>query len=104
MGAKIMFKEMVEAMSDEEVKRCMTILVDGSIVLSITRNMQQNSITVIFRIVGYDRNREFRAVLLPDEIHGLDEDVRLRADGKYLYEQYMIAKGYSEYWKGNMFV
>lgn len=99
-----MFKEMAEVMSDEEVKRCMTIIVDGSIVLSITRNTQQNSITVTFRIVGYDKDREFKVVLLPDSFQGLGSDVRLRLDGEYLYQQYMIAKGYSEYWKGNMFV
>ena len=99
-----MFKEMVEAMSDEEVKRCMAILVDGSIVLCINRNMQQNSIFATFRIVGYDPARIFSVELLPDEVHGLDGDVLLRPDGEYLYEQYMIAKGNSEYWKGNMFV
>lgn len=99
-----MFKEMVEAMSDEEVKRCMTILVDGSIVLGITRNMQQNSISVTFRIIGYDPARTFSVELLPDEAHGLDDDVLLRPDGEYLYEQYMVAKGYSELWKGNMFL
>ncbi len=99
-----MFKEMVEAMSDEEVKRCMVIIVDGSIVLDIARNMQQNSIMVTFRVVGYDPTRIFTVELLPYEVHGLDRDVLLRPDDEYLYQQYMVAKGYSELWKGNMFL
>ena len=28
----------------------------------------------------------------------------LRPDGEYFYRQYLVAKGYSEFWKGNMFV
>lgn len=97
------FKEMAEVMTDDEVKRCMAILVDNSIVLSINRDVKQNSINVTFRVVGYDRDKKFQVVLLPDSIQGLDKSVKLRPDGEYIYEQFMIAKGYSEYWKGNMF-
>lgn len=92
-------------MTDDEVKRCMAILVDSSIVLSISRDIKHNAINVKFRVAGYDRSKEFQVDLLPDSFEWviLDKDVKLRPDGEYIYKQFMIAKGYSEYWKGNMF-
>lgn len=97
---------MAETMTDGEIRQCMAILIDSSIVLSISRDVKQNAITVIFRIAGYDRDKKFQVVLLPDSFEWviLDKDVKLRPDGEYIYEQFMIAKHYSEYWKGNMFV
>lgn len=35
-----MFKEMAEAMTDDEVRRCMAILIEGSIVLPINRDVK----------------------------------------------------------------
>ena len=97
---------MAETMTDGEIRQCMAILIDSSIVLSISRDVKQNAITVTFRIAGYDRDKKFQVVLLPDSFEWviLDKDVKLRPDGEYIYEQFMIAKHYSEYWKGNMFV
>lgn len=101
-----MFKEMAEIMTDDEVKRCMAILIEDSIVLSISRDTEHNAVNVKFRVMGYDRSKEFQVDLFPDSFEWivLDKDVKLRADCEYIYEQFMIAKGYSEYWKGNMFV
>lgn len=65
-----MSKEMAKTMTDDEVKRCMAILVEDSIVLSISRDIDHNSINVKFRVAGYDRNRE----------------LKLRIDCEYLYE------------------
>lgn len=100
-----MFKQMAETMTDDEVKRCMAILIEDSIVLNIFRDINHNSINVKFRVAGYDRSKEFQVDLLPDSFEWgiLDKDVKLRPDGEYIYEQFMIAKHYSEYWKGNMF-
>lgn len=101
-----MFKEMAEIMTDDEVKRCMAILVDDSIVFSFSREVDHNSINVKFRVTGHDREKEFQVELMPDSFEWivLDKDIKLRTDCEYIYEQFMIAKGYSEYWKGNMFV
>ena len=32
------------------------------------------------------------------------EEKHLRHEARYLYMQYLVARGYSDYWKGNMFV
>ena len=42
-----MFKEMARYMPDEEVKRCMAILVENSIVLNIERDIIQNEIEIL---------------------------------------------------------
>ena len=39
-----MFKEMAAAMPDREIERCMSILVEGSVILSIKRDVIQNAI------------------------------------------------------------
>lgn len=99
-----MFKEMAAVMPDKEVERCMAILVEGSVVLDIKRDIIQNAIDVTFRVIGDAFQREYSLALLPDSVQEISEGVELRIDGEYLYMQYMVAKGYSEYWKSNMFV
>lgn len=103
-GIKELFKEMAKFMPDEEVKRCMAILVEDSMIQNIERDQIQNTIKVTFQIVGDARQLEYSLTLLPDSIQDISEGVSLRIDGEYLYIQYLIAKGYSEYWKGNMFI
>ena len=39
-----MFKEMAAAMPDREIERCMSILVEGSVILSIKLDVIQNAI------------------------------------------------------------
>lgn len=97
------FKEMASVMTDAEVKRCMTILIENSVVLDIHRNAASNEISVDYRVIGDDR-KTYSIILLPDGVQDIESPVQLRTDGEYLYEQYLVAKGYSIYWKGNMFV
>lgn len=99
-----MFREMAKYMTGEEVKRCIAILIEDAIVQSIKRNEIQNIIKVTFRMVGDARQADYHLTLLPDSIQDVSNGISLRIDGEYLYIQYLIAKGYSEYWKGNMFI
>lgn len=99
-----MFREMARYMTDEEVKRCMAILVENSVVLSIERDVIQNAIEVSFRLIGDAKQKKYRLTLLSDSVEDIPDEVHFRVDGEYLYQQYLIAKGYSEYWKGNMFI
>lgn len=99
-----MFREMAKYMTDEEVKRCIAILIEDAIVQSIKRNEIQNIIKVTFRLVGDARQADYHLTLMPDSIQDVSNGISLRVDGEYLYIQYLIAKGYSEYWKGNMFI
>ena len=99
-----MFREMAKEMSVIEVERCMSILVDGSIVLDIKRDVIQNAIDVTFRVVGDAEQKEYKLSLLPDSAEEISDGVDLRPDGVHLYMQYMVAKGYSTLWLSNMFV
>lgn len=100
----LMFFEMAKEMSDKEIERCMSILIEGSVVLSITRDTIQNAIDVTFRVVGDSSQKEYKLSLLPDSVEEISDGVDLRPDGVHLYMQYMVAKGYSTLWLSNMFV
>ena len=70
------FKEMAREMSDAEVERCMSILIE----------------------------ERYTLTLMSDEVQDMENIDNLRPNGEYFYRQYLVAKGYSEFWKGNMFV
>ena len=44
------FKEMAREMSDAEVERCMSILIEDSVVLEINRDIKGNTIEVIIKL------------------------------------------------------
>ena len=99
-----MYKEMSEHMTDTEVSRCMSILIESSYVTGIERDYQQNVIYVSFRMYGDRSQHTYQITLLPDSIADIPDGITFRTDGKYLYQQYTIAKGYSEFWRGNFFI
>lgn len=98
------FKEMAREMSDVEVERCMSILIEDSVVLGINRDIKGNTIEVIYRVIGDDRKERYILTLMSDEVQDMENIDNLRPNGEYFYRQYLVAKGYSEFWKGNMFV
>ena len=100
----IMFKQLAEVMKDTEIKRCMSILVEASCITATVRNVEENSIEVEFVVMGDREKKVHKIVLLSDSVVELTDGIPFRHEGKYLYKQYLIAKGYSEYWKGNFFV
>ena len=81
----------------------MSILVEYSVVISIKRDLEQNSVEVKYKLIGDIWNKDYAVVLLSDSVVELTEGIPFRYDVKYLYRQYLTAKGYSEYWKGNFF-
>lgn len=98
------FKQMAQEMTDQEIRLCMSLLFDGSMIDTIERRSIENFIRVIFSFMNDVKRGKYNISLLPDEINDLTENVRLKPDGEYMYRQFMIAKGYSEYWKDNIFV
>lgn len=98
------FKEMAREMSDAEVERWMSILIEDSVVLGINRDIKGNTIEVIYRVIGDNRKEQYTLTLMSDEVQDMGNIDNLRPDGEYFYRQYLVAKGYSEFWKGNMFV
>lgn len=99
-----MYREMAVEMTEREIRTCMSILFEGSVILEIRRNTIQNFIDITFKLMGDTKEETYRVSLLSDSIDGLSDGVRLRGDGLYIYEQFMIAKGYSDYWKDNIFI
>ena len=99
-----MFKEMAKEMTDEEIVRCMAILIEDSRILTIERDIIQNVIEVQFEMMGDSKQKTYTLSLLSDSVQDISDGVSFRVDGEYLYIQYLVAKGYSEYWKGNMFI
>ncbi len=100
----MMFREMGREITEEEIRLCMSMLFDGAVILGFKREKLQNAIQVTFKIMA-DREQKINFVsLLPDSIEELSEGVRLKPEGLFMYQQFMIAKGYSEYWKDNLFV
>lgn len=99
-----MYREMSIEMTDKEVQKCMAMLVEDSIVLKIKRDTVQNAIDIKFKVRGECRKKKYRISLLPDTIEDLSEGIKLKTNGEYLYQQFMIAKGYSDYWKDNIFI
>lgn len=100
----MIFREMAKEMSDTEVKRCLAILVEEGVLLDIKRDFIQNAIDITFRILGNNQQKEYSMSLLPNSVEEVSEGVSLRMNGEYIYMQYLVAKGYSQYWQGNMFV
>lgn len=97
------YKEMAKVMTDEEVKTCMAILIEDSVILDIERNTIQNYIRVKYRLIGDHNKGIYWISLLSNSIEDVEEK-HLRHEARYLYMQYLVAMGYSDYWKGNMFV
>ena len=99
-----MFRLMAEEMTEKEIRICMSVLFDGTIVQRVERDKAENFIRVIFSQMGDLEGREYVVDLLPDVIENLSEGIQQKQDGLYTYQQFMVAKGYSEYWKDNIFV
>lgn len=99
-----MFKRMAKEMTDKEVRICMSLLFDGSIIKKIERYERQNAIAVEFEMMNYENQTTYSVNLLPDCVEQLSEGVNLKPEGEYMYRQFTIARGYSEYWKDNIFL
>lgn len=80
-----------EIAEEEEIRLCMSMLFDGAVILGFKREKLQNAIQVTFKIVA-DREQKINFVLLlPDSIEELSEDARLKQDGLFMYQKFMIA-------------
>lgn len=94
----------MEEMTDLEIQRCMSILIEDSIVLEIRRKSEDNYIEVDYEVIGDFRKKKYSISLLTDYIEDVEYPDQLRDNAEFLYRQYLVAKGYSELWKGNMFI
>ena len=65
------FKEMAREMSDAEVERCMSILIEDSVVLGINRDIKGNTIKVIYRVIGDNCKEQYTLTLMSDEVQDM---------------------------------
>lgn len=97
------FKLLAQEMPNAEVSRCMSILIENSVVDYIERDYKNNTIKVTYHVTGDNRALNYSLTLMSDEVEDAIPSDNLRPDAVYLYRQYLIAKGYSELWNGNFF-
>lgn len=100
----MVFREMSKEMSDHEVKKCMSILIEGSVVLDIKRDIARNGIDITFRVIGDTAQKDYQIGVNPSGVEDIPKGVSLRIDAEYYLKQFLVAKGYSEYWMSNFFV
>lgn len=67
------YKEMAKVMTDEEVKTCMAILIEDSVILDIERNTIQNYIRVKYRLIGDHSKGIYWISLLSNSIEDVEE-------------------------------
>lgn len=93
------YKRMNE-MLQEEIEQLLLILLPYAMLLDYEK--QEDYIDVHFRIIG--QNKIYTMALLPDYPQDIPENISISGDSLWEYEQFMIAKAYSEYWLNNKFV
>lgn len=102
------FREMADEMRENEVNTVLKIIYPDARMLNFTRHRDTNYISVIYSF-PQESNKELKLKLLPDDVYiigdGQDLDAEPVGTGSvlYQYEQFMIARGYSEYWKNNYY-
>ena len=60
------FKEMALEMTQSEIQRCMSILIEDSIVQGVERVIEENYIIVTYKVIGDNRKKAYTITLLAD--------------------------------------
>lgn len=87
------YKEMAKVMTDEEVKTCMAILIEDSVILDIERNTIQNYIRVKYRLIGDHNKGIYWISLLSNSIEDVEEkhlrhEAKLNIKIRYIKQMY----------------
>lgn len=101
------FKEMSKEMTREEIEIVLRIVYPYADLADFDRIIKQNFINVSFQLSN--KNELYHVDFLPDDIYVYDTKDNNPSDGEpiksgnvlYYYQQFMIAKGYSELWLNN---
>lgn len=104
------FKNMSTQMMGEEIIQILGIVHPHAKLLQYKR--EAGYITVYYSLPSDDGGEQRRIDFLPDDIYIVGESPKEPPDGTpikngdilYRYSQYMIAKGYSEYWLDNPYI
>lgn len=91
-------------MTEFEIETVLGIIYEDAELTRYERDQESNFIRVFFTFPYKAYSQEYCIDLLPDEIYINDEFLPQDKNNQvYQYRQFMIAKGYSDYWKGNLY-
>lgn len=103
------FRDMSEEMAEEEILLIFRIVYPYGKLIKYKR--KTGYITVYYLLPSDNKGIKRRVDFLPDDIYIVEPNSRLpdgepirNGDILYKYSQYMIAKGYSEYWLDNPYI
>ena len=99
------YRKMAIEMTDTEIQTLIQLIYENVEVTHYKRYKEENFIRVYFKYPSTPENQEMEVDFLPDDIY-INDTLPFNEHGNqmFLYRQYMVAKGYSDYWKGNMFI
>lgn len=95
----------ITEMTDEEIEFLWKDIFDVNRITNIERNIDNNEIEVSFETTWGDKKEQFD---VEDTITMYSDDFEqpnfsIDSEDVLKYKQYMIAKGYSMYWKDNKY-
>lgn len=93
----------MEKMKYREIKNVLATINEEAILLAVKKHKKSNFISISYQVISYG-SKIFHADLLPDEFQLHDAENCVKADGCWKYQQYMVAKGYSQLLLGNPFL
>jgi len=96
-------------MTDQEIEFLWKDIFQINKIISIERNIEENEIEVSFETTWGDGTDDDPYFEMEDTITMYSDgfsnvDFSINEEDKLKYRQYMIAKGYSMYWKNNPYV
>ena len=94
---------LMKQMKYREIENVLATIHEEAILLTVRKRKKSNYISISFRLVAYG-TKVFHADLLPDGFQLYDGEAGMPADGGWRYQQYMVAKGYSQLLLGNPFL
>ena len=99
----IMVFRRMEELTRGEIAHLLQIICPYAELLYLEKKSEPNYIKVYYRM-PFDRTNKERCVeFLPDEVI-LEDEKEASPEQMYDYEQFMIARGFSEYWRGNPYI
>jgi hypothetical protein len=99
----------ITEMTDKEIEFLWKDIFQVNKITSIERNIEDNEIVVGFITTWGDGTKDDPYIDIEDSVIMYSDDFEepnfpVSSEEKFKYRQYMIAKGYSKYWKDNPYI
>lgn len=99
------YRQLSKEITPFEIQTLLGFIYEDAEMTRYERYEKENFIRVFFQYSFFPRKEEVYLDLLPDDVYLKDEFLIPEKERSiYQYRQYMIAKGYSNYWKGNLYM